>query len=356
MAGILGSVRALGLVAIVAVMFSGVAEADNPCYHDCFKDCTSGDNTCMFNPQCIATCGITCGLQDTCKHGSRKVLRNSAKAVAIHSDITEKNSVGGNPCYGECVQNCLDNCGLNFEGCATCPVICGMRDTCKHKINSAKPEEALVIQSDTIKKNTVENVAGNPCYAECVQDCLNSCSFVGCAACPAICGTHNTCKDVKKVEINSAKAVAIHSDITEKNSVGGNPCYGECVQNCLDNCGLNFEGCATCPVICGMRDTCKHKINSAKPEEALVIQSDTIKKNTVENVAGNPCYAECVQDCLNSCSFVGCAACPAICGTHNTCKDVKKVEINSGKLEDVAKSHVGVEKRNILRLNTVADE
>ncbi|KAL5707258.1 hypothetical protein ACHQM5_025327 [Ranunculus cassubicifolius] len=98
----------------------------------------------------------------------------------------------------------------------------------------------------------------------------------------------------RKVLRNSAKAVAIHSDITEKNSVGGgNPCYGECVQDCLNNCGL---------------------------------------------------------------SPFGCAACPAICGTHNTCKDVKKVEINSGKLEDVAKSHVGVEKRNILRLNTVADE
>ncbi|KAL5707245.1 hypothetical protein ACHQM5_025318 [Ranunculus cassubicifolius] len=93
----------------------------------------------------------------------------------------------------------------------------------------------------------------------------------------------------------------------------------------------------------------------AKPEEAVAILSDITEKNSV---GGNPCYGECVQDCLNNCGWnpVGCAACPAICGTHNTCKDVKKVEINSGKLQDVAKSHVGVEERNILRLNTVADE
>ncbi|KAL5713784.1 hypothetical protein ACHQM5_015831 [Ranunculus cassubicifolius] len=140
--------KGIGLVAIVAVMllFCGVAEADNPCYAECFKDCTTSSITCMFNPQCIATCGITCGLHDTCKHGSRKVLRNSAKVVAS--------------------------------------------------------------QSNSIEKNTVGVEAGNPCYAECVQDCLNKCmlSPFGCVACPGICGEHNTCKDVKNIEINSGKA------------------------------------------------------------------------------------------------------------------------------------------------------
>ncbi|KAL5707252.1 hypothetical protein ACHQM5_025322 [Ranunculus cassubicifolius] len=141
----------------------------------------------------------------------------------------------------------------------------------------------------------------------------------------------------------------------------GNPCYVESVQNCLNNCGLDFKGCATCPVICGMRDTCKHEINSAKSEEALAIQSDTIKKNTVGNVAGNPCYAECVQDCLNTCSFMGCASCPAICGTHDTCKH----KINSGELEAAAMkqyckvgcvSLVCAPMANILGLNSVADK
>ncbi|KAL5707251.1 hypothetical protein ACHQM5_025322 [Ranunculus cassubicifolius] len=52
----------------------------------------------------------------------------------------------------------------------------------------------------------------------------------------------------------------------------GNPCYVESVQNCLNNCGLDFKGCATCPVICGMRDTCKHEINSGELEAAAMKQ------------------------------------------------------------------------------------
>ncbi|KAL5707248.1 hypothetical protein ACHQM5_025320 [Ranunculus cassubicifolius] len=87
----------------------------------------------------------------------------------------------------------------------------------------------------------------------------------------------------------------------------GNPCYAECVQNCLNNCGLDFKGCATCPVICGMTDTCKHEINSAKSEEALAIQSDTIKKNTVGNVEGELEAAAMKQYCKVGCVSLMCA-------------------------------------------------
>ncbi|KAL5713785.1 hypothetical protein ACHQM5_015831 [Ranunculus cassubicifolius] len=132
--------KGIGLVAIVAVMllFCGVAEADNPCYAECFKDCTTSSITCMFNPQCIATCGITCGLHDTCKHGSRKVLRNSAKVVASQSNSIEKNTVGVE---------------------AACPGICGEHNTCKDvkniEINSGKAEDVAQNHVGVEARNTL---------------------------------------------------------------------------------------------------------------------------------------------------------------------------------------------------------